>query len=118
MLHKGGHTVEAGTYWDTHTGERIEIEAPQVLPGDEHRIYIKAKSGLVLLAGPLLGLVFAMFLPLIGIAMTMGQVGRKVAESAVGHAVQSVSFGWRPIEAYLAGRKRKKEERAKKEGKR
>lgn len=41
--------------------------------------------------------------------MSLGQVGRKVADSAVGHAAQSVSFGWRPIEAYLAGRKRKKE---------
>jgi hypothetical protein len=118
MLHKGGHKVEAGTYWDTHTGERIEVAAPQVLPGDEHRIYIRAKSGLVLLAGPILGLVFAIFLPFIGIVMAMGQMGKKVAGTAVGHAVQSVSFGWRPIEAYLAGRKRKKEERAKKEEKR
>ena len=117
MLHKGGHKVEAGTYWDTHTGERIEVAAAQVLPGDEHRIYIRAKSGLVLLAGPVLGLVFAMFLPFIGIVMAMGQMGKKVAGTAVGHAVQSVSFGWRPIEAYLAGRKQKKEERAKKEKK-
>jgi hypothetical protein len=33
-----------------------------------------------------------------------------VASAAAG----SVSFGWRPIEAYLAGKKRKKEARAKK----
>ena len=113
MLHKGGHKVEAGTYWDTHTGERIDVVTAQVLPGDEHRIYIRAKSGLVLIAGPLLGLAFAVFLPFIGIAMTFGQAGRKVADSAVGHAAQSVAFGWRPIEAYLTGRKRKKEERKK-----
>jgi len=28
---------------------------------------------------------------------------------------QSVSFGWRPIEAYLTGRKKQKEAREKKE---
>ena len=116
MLHKGGHKVEAGTYWDTHTGERIDVSAPQVLPGDEHRVYIKAKSGLMLLAAPILGLVFAVFLPFIGIVMAVGQLGGRIARSVAGAAAQSVSFGWRPIEAYLAGRKRKKE--AKKEEKR
>ena len=118
MLYKGGHKVEAGTYWDTSTGERVEVEQVQVLPGNDHTIYIKAKSGLVLLAGPILGLAFAIFLPFIGIAMTLGQVGRKVSDSAVGHAAQSVSFGWRPIEAYLTGRKNRKEASVKKEEKR
>ena len=117
MIYKGGHRVEAGTYWDAATGERLEVIQAQVLPGNEHRIYIKAKSGLVLLAGPVLGLAFALFLPLIGIVMTLGQVGKKVADSAVGRAAQSVAFGWRPIEAYLTGRKQKKEEREKREGK-
>jgi len=117
MLYKGGHKVEAGTYWDTSTGERVEVEQVQVLPGNDHTIYIRAKSGLVLLAGPVLGLAFALFLPFIGIAMSLGQAGKKVADSAVGHAAQSVAFGWRPIEAYLTGRKRKKEEREKREEK-
>lgn len=117
MLYKGGNKVEKGTYWDTSTGERIDVQQEQALPGSEHTIYIKAKSGLVLIAGPILGLVFAIFLPFIGIVMTMGQFGRKVADSAIGHAAQSVSFGWRPIEAYLTGRKKRKEAREKKEEK-
>jgi hypothetical protein len=117
MLYKGGHKVKAGTYWDTSTGERIEVEQEQVLPGNEHQIYIRAKSRLVLIAGPIIGLVFALFLPFIGIAMTLGHAGKKVADSAVGHAAQSVAFGWRPIEAYLAGRKKQKEAREKKEEK-
>ena len=81
----------------------------QVLPGSEHTIYIKAKSGLVLIAGPIIGLIFAVFLPFTGIVMILGEFGKKVADSAVGHAAQSVSFGWRPIEAYLTGRKKRKE---------
>jgi hypothetical protein len=117
MLYKGGHKVEKGTYWDTSTGERVEVEQAQTLPGNDHTIYIKAKSGLILIAGPIVGLVFAIFLPFIGIAMTLGQFGRKVADSAVGHAAQSVAFGWRPIEAYLSGRKKQKEAREKKEDK-
>jgi len=117
MLYKGGHKVEKGTYWDAATGERVEVEGQMTLPGNDHTIYIKAKSGLVLIAGPILGLVFAIFLPFIGIAMSLGQVGRKIAGSAVGNAAQSVSFGWRPIEAYLTGRKRQKEAREKKEEK-
>ena len=115
MLYKGGHKVENGTYWDTSTGERVDVEGQQTLPGNDHTIYIKAKSGLVLIAGPVVGLVFAIFLPFIGIVMTMGQVGRKVADSAVGRAAQSVSFGWRPIEAYLSGRKKRKEANEKKD---
>jgi hypothetical protein len=117
MLYKGGHKVEKGTYWDASTGERIEVEQAQVLPGNDHHIYIKAKSGLVLIAGPILGLAFALFLPFIGIVMSLGQVGRKVADSSIGHAAQSVSFGWRPIEAYLTGRKQKKEAKDRKEEK-
>ena len=117
MLYKGGHRVEPGTYWNTSTGERFDVAQAQDLPGTESTIYLRAKSGLVLLAGPILGLCFAVFLPFIGIVMAMGQLGRKVRESAVGHAVQSVSFGWRPVEAYLAGRKRKKAERTKKKEK-
>ncbi|MHB8843140.1 MAG: hypothetical protein ACYC7L_00150 [Nitrospirota bacterium] len=117
MLYKGGQRVETGTYWDTSTGERIEVEQAQALPGSDHTIYIKAKSGLILIAGPILGLVFAIFLPFIGIVMSLGQLGRKVAGSAAGHAAQSVSFGWRPIEAYLTGRKRNKEAKEKEEKK-
>jgi hypothetical protein len=117
MLYKGGHKVEKGTYWDTSTGERVEVEGPQTLPGNDHTIYIKAKSGLVLIAGPIVGLVFAIFLPFIGIVMTLGQFGKKVADSAIGRAAQSVGFGWRPIEAYLTGRKKHKEAKEKKEEK-
>jgi hypothetical protein len=40
-----------------------------------------------------------------------------VAEGVTGAAAGSMSFGWRPIESYLAGRKRKKEAREKKQEK-
>jgi hypothetical protein len=49
--------------------------------------------------------------------MTLGLVGRKIVETVTEAAAGSMSFGWRPVEAYLAGRKRKKEAREKKAGK-
>jgi len=57
------------------------------------------------------------FLPFIGIAMTLSLVGRKLASVMTEAAAGSMSFGWRPIEAYLAGKKRKNEARAKKDNK-
>jgi hypothetical protein len=65
-----------------------------------------------------LGLIFAVFLPFIGIVMSVALLGRKLGEGIASAAASSVSFGWRPIEAYLAGRKRKKEAREKKGTKR
>jgi len=65
------------------------------------------------MAGPVLGLLLAVFLPLIGIVRTLGQVGKRVGETAAGAAARSISFGWRPIEASLSGTRRTKEQREK-----
>jgi type IV secretory pathway VirB6-like protein len=72
----------------------------------------------MLMAAPVIGLLFAVFLPFIGIAMTLSLVGKKLANVTTEAAAGSMSFGWRPIEAYLAGRKQKKEARDKKDRKR
>lgn len=112
MMTKGGHKVQAGTYWNMANGERVDLEQEGVLPGSDR--YLKAPAALAIAAGPVVGLVFAVFLPLIGIVMTVAMVGRKLGEAVSDAAAGSMSFGWRPIEAYLAGRKRRKEARAKK----
>ena len=119
MLTKGGQKAAAGTYWNLMNGERVDLEQEGVLPGDRTAAYIKAPTAAVLAAGPVLGLLFAVFLPLIGIVMSAALVGRKLGEALASAAAGSVSFGWRPIEAYLAGRKRKKgarEKQANREG--
>ena len=112
----GGQNAKAGTYWNMMTGERVDLPQGGVLPGGRNDRYIKAPALLAVAAGPLLGLVFAVFLPFIGIAMTIGLVTRKVADGLASAAAGSISFGWRPIEAYLTGRKRKKAAREKKTG--
>ena len=114
MMTKGGHTAAAGTYWNMENGTRIDMEAEGVLPGGSGTTYIKASSGLMLAAAPVLGLIFAVFLPFIGIAMAVQLAFRKLGQGLVNAAASSTSFAWRPIEAYLAGRKRKNAAREKK----
>jgi hypothetical protein len=117
MLTKGGHKVAAGTYWNLANGNRVNMEQEGVLPGDGKARYIKAPVAVMVMAAPVIGLVFAVFLPFIGIAMTLSLIGKKLVDGVASAAAGSMSFGWRPIEAYLAGRKRKKEVREKKSAK-
>ena len=115
MLNKGGHTATAGTYWNMANGSRVQMEQEGVLPGDGNTRYVKAPAAVMLMAAPIIGLGFAVFLPFIGIAMALKLIGEKLVDGVATAAAGSASFGWRPIEAYLAGRKRKKEARAKKD---
>jgi hypothetical protein len=117
MLNKGGHTVKAGTYWNLSNGNRVQMEQEGALPGSGTTRYIKAPVAVMLMAAPVIGLLFAVFLPFIGIAMTLSLIGKKLVNTVTEAAAGSMSFGWRPIEAYLAGKKRKNEARAKKDKK-
>ena len=117
MLTNGGQTAQAGTYWNLSNGSRVQMEQDGVLPGSGTTRYIKAPVPVMLMAAPVIGLVFAVFLPLIGIVMTLSLVGKKVVEGVESAAAGSMSFGWRPIQAYLVGRKAKKAAREKKERK-
>jgi hypothetical protein len=108
MLNNGGQTAKAGTYWNLSNGNRVQMEQEGVLPGSVTTRYIKAHVAVMLMAAPVIGLVFAVFLPFIGIAMTLNLIGRKLVDGVASAAAGSMSFGWRPIEAYLAGRKQKK----------
>ena len=108
MKYTGGHKAGKGTYWNFMTGQRVDLEQEGMLPGDEKARYIKASGAVVLLFGPVLGLLFAVFLPFIGIAMAVTLAGKKIGGGLAGLAARSVSFGWRPVEAYLAGKQRRK----------
>jgi hypothetical protein len=117
MLNNGGQTAKAGTYWNLSNGSRVQMEQEGVLPGSGTTRYIKAPVAVMLMAAPVVGLVFAVFLPFIGIVMTLNLVGKKLVQGVESATAGSMSFGWRPIEAYLAGRKARKAARAKKAGK-
>ena len=108
MLHRGGHKVPKGTYWNLAGGQRVDVGNESILPGDNRVIYVRMSTVAVLLAGPIIGLLYAVFLPFIGIAMTLVLITRKLISGLVHVAVKSTTFGWRPIEAYLDGKQRRK----------
>ena len=65
----------------------------------------------ILAAAPILGLIYAVFLPFIGIAMFIKIGGSKLLGRALEPVTKGASFGWRPVEAYLTGKKAKKSEK-------
>ncbi len=108
LKYNAGDRVGKGTYWNFSNGERIDIDAEGVLAGDGGTAYYRIPATSVVLMGPVIGLVYAVFLPFIGIAMSLRMLTQKIA-GRVHFPVRGVAtFGWRPSESYLAGKKRKK----------
>jgi hypothetical protein len=106
--HTGGQRVGSGTYWDIMTGLRVDIDQEGTLPGGSGSKYVKASSGLVLLSGPILGLAYIVFLPIMGIVTALSLLVQKALGGVFGLGKHLVSFGWRPSEAYLGGKNKKK----------
>ena len=109
LKYKAGSRVGKGTYWNFTNGERIDIADDGVLPGGARTVYFRLPATGIIVLGPILGLLYAAFLPFIGIAMLVKVVLQKVASMAFSSAKSTASFGWRPSESYLAGQKKKKE---------
>jgi hypothetical protein len=61
-----------------------------------------------LLVGPILGLLYVIALPFIAIGTVCAAIGTKVLGSMVTLVGNLVSFGWRPSEAHLAGKKKER----------
>ena len=110
---KGGELVDKGSYWNFSTGERVIVDESQVLPGNAESVYYKFRPIFMLLIAPVLGLAYAMFLPFIGIAMTASLLVKKTAEVVGGGLSRAAVFGWRPSEAYLAGKNKKDKNKVK-----
>ncbi len=89
--------------------------------GREDRSYIREAGGLRqvlknigrIAAAPFIGLAYVVMLPIaFFVALAAAAINLAVRETA--HlAGKSATFQWRPVEAYLAGRKRKKEKKEK-----
>ena len=107
LKHNGGDRVGKGTYWNLTNGERIDINDEGTLPGDAKKTYYRMPAAAIIVAGPVLGLMYAAFLPFIGIAMVVKLVGQKAGAGVMELVHGSASFGWSPSESYLSGRKKK-----------
>jgi hypothetical protein len=106
--HTGGQKVESGTYWDVMTGLRVDFDQEGTLPGGSGSKYLKASSGAILLLGPILGLAYIVFLPIMGIVTALALMVQKTLGGVFGLGKHIVHFGWRPAESYLGGKNKKK----------
>ena len=106
LKHNGGERVGKGTYWNLGNGERVDIQEEGVLPGNEKKTYYRMPAAAIVVAAPALGLLYAAFLPFIGIAMLVKLVGQKAGGGVMEMVHGSASFGFRPSESYLAGKKK------------
>ena len=66
------------------------------------------KKVIALMLGPIIGLAYVIFLPFISVAALVVMMGGKALGSIWSLLRSLVYFGWRPSEAYLAGKKKKK----------
>jgi hypothetical protein len=67
-----------------------------------------AKKVVTLLLGSCLDLVNMVLLPFRSVATIVAMIGRKVKGGLTSMGSHLVSFGWRPLEAYLTGKKKRK----------
>jgi hypothetical protein len=70
-IYHGGMAVTRGVYWNPIDGQNVSIRKRDILPGDENRKYLKVSSAWLLLASPLIAMVFILFLPLFGIGVLL-----------------------------------------------
>lgn len=102
----GGDSVGMGNYWNFSTGDRVHMENEGVLPGDKTQRYFKVHPAAVLIAAPVLGLAYAVFLPFIGLAMSASMLLKKLFGGLAHSAYRGAAFSWQPSESYLAGKRR------------
>ncbi len=114
LTYKGGKKVSKGTYWNLSKGLRVDVADEDVLPGDAATTYLRMPLAVMLLSGPVIGLFYAILMPFIGIATVATLAVRGVLKGMYNLAAKSISFGWRPGNAYLAGKKKKEKKEDKK----
>ena len=108
LNYTGGERVSAGDYWNFVSGDRVHLDGEAVLPGIVETSYVKLPPVVLFFGAPILGLIYALFLPFIGIALLLTVLARKLFGETVEGLWKVATFGWRPSEAYLLGRKHDK----------
>ena len=82
-IYRGRQVVQRGFYFDMRrwTLEMMEGESG-TLPGDEGTRYLKMPLLVLFVAAPLMGLLFVIAIPFVGLAVIGEQVYRKVLAAA------------------------------------
>lgn len=111
VKYKGGSRVGKGTYWNLRKGLRVDVAGEELLPGDAASTYFKIPLAVMLLSGPFIGLAYAILMPFIGIGTVVVIGISALFKGLYNLAAKTVSFGWRPGDAYLSGKKKKKQDK-------
>lgn len=101
----GSQKVEPGIYLNPWRVSFKSMDGESRLPGSCEDRYFRVPALALLVAGPALGGVFVVFLPLIGFGMLAWVVGWKLVELGGRVAAASVSVltpAWRPAMAFLS----------------
>lgn len=86
-MNRGGGLVEGGIFLNVDTWEFVTVSDPQgQLPGPEEQRYLRLPLWCVLFLGPLMGLLFIAFLPLVGAVAIPAIVAGRIY-SAIGQQV-------------------------------
>ncbi len=106
----GGTAAKNGFYWNLGKWEMTMVpNQGGILPGGAGDRYLKAPVVALLVLAPLMGAVYAMFLPFIGFAMLFTFLGKKALAMGRSGAVDvaaTMTPSWRPGKAYLAEKKK------------
>lgn len=94
--YRGGETVKAGFYWNRGKwGAEIIPAEGGALPGHDETRYNRIPWPVLLVAAPVMGGAFAMFLPFIGVAMLV-QFGYRAITGRRGSPRGAGQTGSRP----------------------
>jgi hypothetical protein len=105
---RGGDTVTGGYYWNLRKWDATFVEGPDgELPGSSNEIYRGLPTLGLLLAAPIMGALFVMFLPFIGIALLLQHITRAAIQAAgdtLERVLRSVTAARHTGVAVLAGK--------------
>lgn len=105
--HHGGEQVKAGFYFNLGTWEVTTLSGEGgTLPGGRDARFQRVPTLVLLVFAPLMGALYAIFLPFIGIAMVLQylavrvwRIGREGAHAVVAALAPS----WHPVTAHFSG---------------
>ncbi len=107
-----GTRVKTGFYWNLREWQMVVIpKEGGYLPGEGGDRFLKVPILALFVAAPLMGGLYAIFLPFIGFAMLLSYLARQSAwgvRNGFMEVMTVVAPHWQPGEAYLAGKRRAK----------
>ena len=79
-IKKAGDAAKVGFYFNTKTWEMdLHRKDGDALPGDAGEVYVRVPALALLFLGPAMGFFFVIFLPFIGFALVVRELGHRAS---------------------------------------